>query len=167
MDSSIKKFENLIEDLSRKHKVVQHSDDKCHFASTLDDAQNKHARKMHYPCVLLDKGDFTYSSVGADIGKRRTVTLLFVDHCKDVGNSKMIDGIFDSMEGVCDDFMKKLMELSRSSAPSNRFLKRFSLEGVEGTRIVLESPALYGWAVIIQQADILCPQDGEESPWLE
>lgn len=163
--NTVQRFKDLVCAMSSMHKDIKHREKECHFATSLDDAQNKHARLMHYPCVLMDYGDFTYRNVGAGIGKHRTVTLFFVDHCKDAGNSKLIDSIFDHMEQICDDFMTKIVELSRSSVSKYRFLGRFSLEGVEATRIVLESPALYGWAVILPTSDLLCPEE-RESPWM-
>ena len=165
MHKSVNLFKDLIAQLCSLHKDIRHSKEECHFSSNLDDAQNKHARKMHYPCVLMDFGDFVYKPVGNGQGKRRNVTLIFVDHAKDVGNASQIDAIFDHMEDICDDFMEKILSLSRSSAPSNRFLRRFSLDGVEATRIQLESPALYGWAVVLPSEDIFCHDGEEDSPW--
>ena len=51
-------FSEYIEDLCRRHRLVKHSDDEVHFSDLADDAQNKYAHSMNYPCVVLDEGDF-------------------------------------------------------------------------------------------------------------
>ncbi len=150
-------------DLACQHEKILHSENECHFSNNIENAQNSFARKMHYPCIVMDFGDFTYTSIGGADGKRRTVTLLFVDHVKDTGNTSEIEKVFDEMEEVCDDFMIKIVSLSKSTDKSYRFLRRFNLDGVEAERISLESPALYGWAVTIVNTDMLC---GASNPWM-
>lgn len=162
MHKSVTQFSDLMRDLCSQHGEILHSDKVCHFSTNIDHAQNSFARKMHYPCVVLDYGDFTYTSVGGADGKRRTVTILFLDHAKDTGKFDAIEAIFDKMEDICDDFMMKLVELSKSNDKKYRFLTRFKIDGVEAQRIQLESPALYGWALTIDSTDMLCAED---DPW--
>lgn len=162
MRNSVSSFCRLMRDLAAQHEKFLHSDKECHFSTNIDAAQNSFARKMHYPCIVMDYGDFTYTSLSGADGKRRNVTLLFLDHVKDTGNSAEIEKVFDEMEDVCDDFMIKITELSKSKDKAYRFLSRFSLDGVAAERISLESPALFGWAVTIVSTDMLCSAD---DPW--
>ena len=54
---SVKEY---FEAIASEHRMVQHSDTKPHFASSLDEAATLEARRLHYPAIFLQGGDFFF-----------------------------------------------------------------------------------------------------------
>ena len=145
-------FEEYLEDLCRKHPVLQHEEKgKCHFSSLADNSQTKFALKMNYPCVVVDSGDFSFSGGVGNVLLNIEFSVMFLDHVKDTGNKKEITALFNTMKGVLLDFARKSSRDKR--AVKYKFLNRFTLIGSEGHRIYLQDSGLYGYVLFFNTDD--------------
>ena len=140
--------------LAQQHCQVRHNPDgDIHFSSLLEEAQNLYARKMHYPCVVLNTAD--YDGFTSNI-MSRTASLLFLDHCKDSGDYDRVKAIFDTTENIMKDFIRRMM---RDKAKGEPVVSRISQEQMEAHQIYLESAGLYGWALFFVVPEFLNTKD--------
>ena len=146
-------FEQYIELLATTHQGVRHSDEECHFSALADDGQNSHAHKMHYPCIVVDGGDFDVQGDVAQPLIADDYSLLFLTHVKDPGNSSEVLQAFASTREILMDFLKKM--LRDKAARRYTFLNRFSPAGCSGHRIYLQGPSLYGWVLMMSFSESL------------
>lgn len=140
-DSSIIHY---FENLARQHRLVRHSDESCHFSSILDDAQNKYAQKMEYPCVVLEMDDILWGGTLDNTLESETVSVLFVDHVTDAGDYEQVHRVFDLTGTIMRDFLRRM---NRDRKRPHSIMARFNPDGAQATRIALESAGLYGWAL--------------------
>ena len=133
--------------LAEQHKSILHSDEgECHFSSLPEDAQNKMARKMRYPCVTLALGDEQWRDVG-ELRQRTEVSLFVVDHVKDTGDYGAVQGTLERMGGVLDDFVRRML---RDRGRGVRAMRRLDMNGAEAVQVYLADAALYGWVLTFE-----------------
>ena len=102
-------FEEYIEELCRQHPHILHEvDDKCHFSCLADDAQTKLARNMHYPCVVVDTGDFAFNGSVGNVLMNTEYSIMFLTHVRDIGNSVEVLVSFAKMKRLSLDFLRKI-----------------------------------------------------------
>ncbi|MBQ8223990.1 MAG: hypothetical protein IJZ86_01305 [Bacteroides sp.] len=151
-------FEEYIEELSRRHPAIRHEvDDKCHFSSLSDDSQTKFARSMHYPCVVLDSGDFTFNGVAGNVLLNSEYSILFLQHVRDTGSNNEVRKAFEEMKRVLLDFVRKFSRDRRKL--KYRFLNRFTLPGSEGHRIYYKDAGLYGYILFLNTDEFFVDVD--------
>ena len=151
-------FEEYLEELSRQHPAIKHEEkDKCHFSSLADTSQTKFALKMHYPCVVVDSGDFSFSGGVGNVLINTEFSVMFLDHVKDTGNNKEITAVFNNMKKVLLDFARKFSRDRRNL--KYKFLNRFRLIGSEGHRIYLQDSGLYGYVLFFNSDDSFSDMD--------
>ena len=139
-------FEQYIEQLAEQHPEVRHVPDfEVHFSCLQEDATTKLARKVRYPFIVVDGGDFDFSGQPGNILQRDSYTLMFLDHVRDSGNTAEIQQVFAKTKTIMMDFIKKMnRDKKRLRYP---FLNRFELNGIEGTRVSSQESNLYGWII--------------------
>lgn len=139
-------FEQYIEQLATLHPAIGHSDEECHFSFTADDSQSRMASRMHYPCVVVDTGDFAFGGQPGNVFLSDEVTLFFLQHVRDTGDIQEVRQAFADMRGVLLDFVRRFSRDKR--ALRHKFLARFTVEGAEGHRVYMQDAGLYGWALL-------------------
>lgn len=140
------KFTNLIKFLAEQHPLVKHSEDKMHFASSLDEADNAYARNMCYPCVCLDLGDMR---INDSPQVERSVVLAFMQHVSDTGNEREKHEAFGLTGDIAIDFLAQLESIAENHSKLS-FVSRFNIDGAELVRVELEEAGLYGWMCYFQ-----------------
>jgi hypothetical protein len=154
-------FGDYIESLATLHSAVRHSKERCHFSRLIDDSQSKMASTMHYPCVVVDSGDFAIAGTTGNEMVQYEYTLLFLEHVADTRSEKLVVAAFDLTRPIMLDFAARMvrdrqrMMLDKSYA----FLRRIDLIGSEGHRIYLKDAGLYGWALFLRRSDVLVTKD--------
>lgn len=133
------------ERLAMQHNAVGHSDVECHFSALVDEAQNKFAERMHYPCVSIDTGDIDWQGTVGAVNTHHNITLFFLDHVADTGDYERIQDVMDETGTIMEDFMKRM---NRDRSRGVDVMKRFNPDGTEAQRVVLDSAGLYGWMLI-------------------
>lgn len=152
-------FEEYIEELSRQHPAILHEEGgKCHFSCLADDSQTKFARTMHYPCVVVDSGDFSFMGTTGNVMLNSDFSVMFLQHVRDTGNNSEVRKAFGDMKKVLLDFAKKFSRDKRKL--KYRFLNRFVLVGSEAHRIFFKDAGLYGYVFFLNTdegfADVDC-----------
>lgn len=137
------KFRDLIKFLAENHPSVMHTDDKQHFACSLDAAENAYARNMCYPCVALDLGDMRIDSAPM---VDRSITLMFMHHVTDTGSESEKENAFSLTGDIAIDFLAQLDSIAERHQEQN-FLARFDVNGTDLIRVEFDEAALYGWMV--------------------
>lgn len=154
-------LEDYIEELATKHPAIQHEvDDKCHFSCLADDSQTKFARSMHYPCVVLDTGDFTITGQTGNELLTMETSIMFLDHVRDTGNSKEIRQAFSSMRKVALDFLKKILR-DKNKRELRGIIGRFTAVGSDGHRVYLKDAGLYGYVLFLNTDESFSKEDCE------
>lgn len=165
----IQDFLSYISGLCAQHKSIKHSDEECHFASSLEDGQMLFARQMHYPCVVVDAGDIHFSEEQTQLFINSDIVIYFVDHVADAGNMIEINGAFVKNLDICTDFIKR-MYLDKKDTENNRFLRYFEVGDAAVEKVFLEANGLFGWAMGINFKNRFymakCEEQEEESVWL-
>lgn len=148
-----KQFRDLVEFLATQHVDVRHSDTSTHFACTLDDADNKYACDMHYPCVALDLGDMEITTA-PDVS--RNIIIMFLDHVSDTGSEREKQAAFDRTADIAVEFLAQLCHIA-DHHPELRFLSRIDINGTDLVRVELEDAGLYGWMARFSHTFSLSP----------
>ena len=153
-------FSEYLEDLCRRHRLVKHSDDEVHFSDLADDAQNKYAHSMNYPCVVLDEGDFDIRGAEGQPEMVDVCSVLFLTHVRDSADADEVKGAFALTRRICLDFLKKFV---RDRKAGTRPLTRFKAVGSQGTRIYLQDAGLYGYILMFEHPEIFIDKDCDNS----
>lgn len=141
-------FTDYIEQLCCEHTAVQHGEGHCHFSALTDDSDTKMAARMHYPCVVLDRGDFVISAETGNMIEYTEYAIHFLDHVSDTGDSRRIMTVMDAMSAVAHDFLKRMLRDKRTGAEAA--VRRLDLNEAEGVRVSWRDAALYGWMIIVK-----------------
>ena len=154
-------FTNYIESLCEKHTSINHTDEKKHFLELGNDQQLQEAKKLYYPIVTMEKLTNSYSDQPDNIRKKRNIELMFLDHVKDAGDFNSINSIWNNMEWIAEDFLRKIRE-DRKDKNTCPFLQKLKLSGAELD--LVENVSTHLWGVILSfELDlpfIECIQDG-------
>ncbi|MCR4612692.1 MAG: hypothetical protein K5778_01685 [Bacteroidaceae bacterium] len=135
---------DYFEHLAEQHKAIRHNEDgKCHFSSLPEDAQNKFARKMYYPCVTLALGDEQWNDVG-ELRQRTEVSLFFVDHVRDTGDYALVQQTLNAMGRVMHDFARRML---RDHGRGTEAVKRLGMDNAQAVQVYMADAALYGWVL--------------------
>lgn len=161
MKSINKDIRDFICLLAEKHRDVRHRQEECHFACSLDEANNRYATVMCYPCVCLDCGDILVSGSASQKLIEREYTLFFLHHVADSADSECVNSAFDLTEHIMLDFLAKLDYCKASN--KYPFLRRLSVNGSYARRIEYEKNSLYGWAVTVKADSLFCNLDCDDA----
>lgn len=145
-------FEEYIERLAIRHKLVRHRPEdenggngECHFSALVEEGQNSYAHRMHYPCVVVDGGDFDVTGDSAQPLVSDDYSLLFLIHVTDPGNRNEVLQAFALTRTILMDFLKKMLRDKQTQ--SYPFLNRFTVVGCAGHRVFFQDASLYGWVL--------------------
>lgn len=158
-------FHTYIENLCRRHHSIRHTDKVPHFASSADSAQTAMARRLHYPAVFLDVGDFDFAGDNSHKIMRRSISIAFVTHVRDSGNAEEIQTALNNMEQLMMDFIAQ-MDADRKACL--KVAMGVQLAGGEAHRVELEGAGLYGWMLFFvnEKGLNICLQDNPfEMKW--
>lgn len=138
---------NYFKHLAETHRAIQHDDEgECHFSSLPEDAQNKFARVMHYPCMTLAMGDIDWTGDG-QVNEVNDMSLFIVDHVSDTGDYEQVQHVLESTKKIMQDCIKRM---SRDRRKGVEVVKRFNLSGSEALQVYLEDAACYGWLFVFR-----------------
>lgn len=129
-NNTISSFSKYLEDLSRMHKDIRHSDEKTHFIRLCRDEQITSRKNIYTPVVSIDKLSVGYKGSEDSVRKNRTVELLFLDNVSNASDFNAISDTWDRMEKIADDFLLK-MKMDRENRNDYPFLRNFSIDGAE------------------------------------
>ena len=142
----MKSFAEYIQQLAEEHKKIKHSDKECHFSDLNDDAQNGYAHmRMHFPCVVLEESETTFSDTGELFLKRTSNIILVLNHVRDAGDAEEVRKVFKDTEEIAIDFVKRMHREKKTVAR----MTRFDINSVEMVRVYLQDAGLYGYAVTL------------------
>lgn len=117
-----------IEDLCKSHTLINHSDIEKHFVRlNSEELPQEKNTVLRYPVVTFDKVTITYSGIVDAERKSRSIELMFLDIVPDAGRYDHIESVLTNMEGIAEDFLRK-MKLDRRD-PKYPFLKSFTVSG--------------------------------------
>ncbi|MEG1860994.1 MAG: hypothetical protein RR206_04815 [Bacteroidaceae bacterium] len=139
-------FAQYIEHLATLHPDIRHGEGgKCRFSDFIDTGRSRMASTMHYPCVVVDSGDFAIGGSPGNILLNEEYSVLFLTHVRDTGSNLEITTAFANTRRLLTDFVSKFSRDKRLGR--HPFLNRFSLIGIEAHRISMQDSGLYGWAL--------------------
>lgn len=147
---------DYIEQLCRTHKDIMHQDDEMHFTDLADEEQNGYAHKMHYPCVVLDDGDFDMREPDKQLQLVDKSSLMFLTHVRDTGDANEIRAAFALTKQLCKDFMRRMLRDRKNGVP---VMRRLNLDGATGERIFMKDVALYGYVLEFENPEIFVDLD--------
>lgn len=154
-------FELYIEDLCREHPLIKHGDKgKCHFSALVSESETRHASTMHYPCVVVDIGDFSFGGQPGNELVTTDYSVMFLQRVKDTGNEKEVTAAFSTMRETLIDFVRKFSRDKRRLR--FKFLSRFQLAGTEAQRIYLKDGGLYGYMLFFTCVESFTDKDCNE-----
>lgn len=139
--------------LAAKHLSVKHTDEKPHFACSVDDAETLMARKLYYPAIFLDEGDILFTGSAGNELVEREYSLAIVTHVKDAGNKNEIAAAFSTTEDIMHDVVARMVQDRRKGLEP---VRRFSVIGSEAHRVELVEAGLYGWIVLFSLSTKFC-----------
>lgn len=148
------------EGLASEHRLVQHSEAKPHFASSMDDAASLMARRLSYPAVFLDRGDFEVSGADGNYFTDSDYILSFVEHVKDSGNELEKEEAFRKTGRILLDFLGRMVRDKRKLV---RPMVRCSISGARALRVENADAALYGWLLMVKITESLNPLNCNEN----
>lgn len=139
-------FTNYIKSLCEKHTAINHTERKKHFLELGNDQQLHEGKKLYYPIVTMEKLSNSYSDLADSLRKKRYIELMFLDHVQDAGNFNDINYIWNNMERIAEDFLRKIRE-DRRDRDTYPFLRKLKLSNAELD--LVESVSTHLWGVIL------------------
>ena len=148
------------EALAEEHKLIRHSQAEPHFACSMDDAATLMARRLYYPAIFLDGGDFYVSGTPGNELLPEAYTLAVVTHVKDSGNEEEKATAFALTKTIVCDILGRMVRDKRKLIGP---MQRFNVIGTEAHRVELADAALYGWVVLFDISGKLSTIDCNEN----
>lgn len=139
-------FTKYIESLCEQHTSINHTKDKAHFLELGNDQQLQMGKKLYYPVVTMEKLTNSYSDQPDNIRKKRNIELMFLDHVPDATNFKNINSIWDNMEWIAEDFLRKINQDKRDKK-TYPFLQKLRLSNAELD--LVENVSTHLWGVLL------------------
>ena len=140
---SVKEY---FEAIAGEHRMVQHSDAEPHFASSLDEAATLEARRLHYPAIFLQGGDFQVIGTEGNYMTSEEYRLVVATHVKDTGNEVEKDEAFKMTKMILRDILARMIRDKRKLVKP---MIRFDVAGTQVIRVENVDDGLYGWLVIL------------------
>ena len=138
---SVKEY---FEALATEHQLVRHSDTEPHFACSMDDAATRMARRLYYPAIFLEGGDFYVTGTPGGELLPETYVMAVVQHVKDSGNEEEKTEAFKLTKTIARDILGRMVrDKKRVIEP----MQRFNAIGTEAHRVELADAGLYGWII--------------------
>lgn len=139
-------FTNYIESLCEKHTSINHTEEKKHFLELGNDQQLQEGKKIYYPVVTMEQLTTSYSDLTDSVSKKRNIELMFLDHVKDAGDFNNINAIWNNMEGIAEDFLRKI-KVDRRNRDTYPFLNKLKLNSAELD--LVENVSTHLWGVLL------------------
>lgn len=139
-------FTEYLEQLSREHALIRHSDAECHFSSLADEQATRLSTLMHFPCVGVDRGGFLIKAVPGRTLSYSEYAVMFLQHVSDSGDTHAVLTALGDMYAVACDFLARMMRDRKSGSYPE--LNLLSIEGTEGYRLVWRDSGLFGWMLM-------------------
>jgi hypothetical protein len=149
---TIDDFKDYIENLSRMHILVKHSEKEIHFAYLNDEKDNLLPVNMKYPFVLLGHEGY---QISADKEYRNyDVTLSVLSHAEDTGNDAEINTLLSQNGTILEDFMKKMIQDGMN--PETKWIRGVDFSGAAVSPVENKDNALYGQVATFKIALYWC-----------
>ncbi len=134
---------SYFEDLASRHVAIQHSESKKHFFRfELDEVLTGKASRMNYPAFILEGYRYDFKDNASDNPvKVRQGAFILAQHIPDPGDFDYIHQVWDELEEISDDILKKMRADRRNPASPIRY---FDIETAEGMLVSTEFGNLYG-----------------------
>ncbi len=137
-------FTDYLEGLCTVHKEIKHSDSETHFVNMNEEVVSGNDSHLYYPCVMLEKDVFTYTTVDGKIMKKTNFIILILDHVSDSRDYDCILSTIRKCETILDDLFKRMLEDKKER--KFKFLLGFDLDGTQAENIENKNQSLYGVA---------------------
>ena len=145
-------IEEYFEALASEHKLVQHSDAEPHFASSMDEAATLEARRLHYPAIFCDGGDFQVSGTPDNYLIGDDYRLAVVTHVQDSGNEHEKSDALKTTRRILIDIIGRMVRDKRKGVPP---IVRFDAAGIQAIRVENVDAGLYGWLLLMNLTERL------------
>lgn len=155
----LKALSDYIETLCRRHILLKHSDNDCHFVNLNDDKKQTFlSEKMHYPGVFFSV-ESGYRLNGTDVGLTRNYTCRIEVwyHVEDTANYFEIEQKLSQANEILIDILALMINDKRKrSVP---VLMGVNLNGCQVLDIENKSNALYGCYIDFPVPTSMCVTD--------
>lgn len=146
-------FVDYIEQLASLHPDIRHdATNEIHFSALADDASVLHARRMHYPCVVLDCGDISFEGSDTQILMAEECSLMVLDHVRDAAKAADVREAFANTRRILIELLRRISRDRRTG--QFRFLNRVSIVGSEARRVYMAESNLYGYVVFFNRREL-------------
>jgi hypothetical protein len=165
--SNFSQLVSYFEALARQHKDIRHSDAQKHFfRMELDEVMDGVNRTdVAFPMLVLEGYSFDFTDQRSDNPiKNRRGAFLLIDHVSDQSDFNRIESVWDRMEAIGDDILRRIKADKRN--PAAPAVRGFDLDSVEALLLAAELNGNYG---IRFTYTISSPLDQSENSgvWLE
>lgn len=98
-------------ELAWRHKDLGHTKSNEHFCDIGDESQVHADVILQYPCVLYgeDDGEEFIGYTGS-LRRPYSIAMLFLDHVIDTSNFDVLQDVYDHMNTIAEDFIRKMWE---------------------------------------------------------
>lgn len=142
------KFSDLIsyfESLARRHVDIKHSDTEKHFfRMEVDEVLGGIDRSdAAFPMLILEGYGYNFTDNNSDnLLKNRQGGFMLIDHVADASDFDAIQEVWDHMEEIGDEILRKIKSDKRNSL--TRVVRDFSFTNVEATLLATQLGNNYG-----------------------
>ena len=139
------KFSELVsyfENIAKQHIKIQHTTQKKHFYRFELDEVLTGISGINYPALIMEGYRFGFSDNQSDnVQKKREGAFILLDHVKDPGDYNKIHEVWDELEAIGDDIIRRIRKDKRK--PANP-VAGFNIESVKASLIATEMGNHYG-----------------------
>lgn len=140
-------FTLYIEDLCKSHTLIKHRPTEKHFVRLAKDELLQETRALvFYPVVTMESLTNSYTSLEDSFRKSRHLELMFLDHVGDIGDFDSIEKVWDDMESIAEDFIRKI-RVDKRDRKKYPFLQSLNMTSVELDRV--ENVQTHLWGVLL------------------
>jgi len=132
--STYKDLQAYFENLARNHSAIVHTDNESHFFnSDVNEILSGLKSTVNFPCVLMADYDYSFTDNDSDNHqKRRSIALVFLDHCSDADDFETIGNIYSEMESIADDWINRIYD--DKTERRHPFLKDFEMNEINAVQ---------------------------------
>lgn len=149
---------DYIEALCRRHILINHSDDECHYVNLNNDKkQTSLAEGLRYPAVYFSTSGYRLTGLDVNVKRNHTCRIEVWYHVEDTANYLEIEQKLSYANDILCDILAKMINDKRTRTVE--VLKGINLDGVEVLDIMNRDNALYGCYVDFSVPTNLCVAD--------
>ena len=133
---------SYFESIAITHRQILHRPDKKHFYRFELDEVLTGINGINYPALIMEGYRFGFSDNQSDnVQKKREGAFILLDHVNDAGDYRRIHEVWDNLEVIGDDIIRRIRKDKRTSANP---VAGFNIESVKASLIATEMGNHYG-----------------------